>query len=144
VDAMRVAAVLAWIPGLGFGAPCGYAIWYFVTHGRVWTFMGFPTYGEGPFEVIGIVTSVPLLSLFLLVCLVELAIGVMLWRRRRSGIVLGLALSPLEFVFWVGFALPVGYIVGPARAAVLLVALLRRPSSATTADVSRSASTSQV
>jgi hypothetical protein len=26
---MRAAAVLAWFAGLGFGLPCGYAIWYF-------------------------------------------------------------------------------------------------------------------
>jgi hypothetical protein len=133
VGAMRTAAVLAWIPGVGFGLFCPYAIWYLATRGQVWMVGGYPTYGLGPFEEIGIATSVPLLSLFLLVCLAEVAVGVLLWQRRRLGVVLGLAVLPLEFAFWIGFALPIGYLVGPARAAVLLVALLRRPGSATTA-----------
>ena len=39
----RAAVVLAWITGLGFGLPCGYAIWYLADRGDVWTFLGFPT-----------------------------------------------------------------------------------------------------
>jgi hypothetical protein len=46
----RAAVVLAWITGLGFGLPCGYAIWYLADRGDVWTFLGFSTYGRGPFE----------------------------------------------------------------------------------------------
>lgn len=56
----RVAAILAWVPGIGFGMPCGYAIWYLADQGWVWIFMGFPTYGAGPFEDAGIATTVPL------------------------------------------------------------------------------------
>ena len=47
---LRAAAALAWVTGLGFGLPCTYAIWYFADRGEVWTFLGFPTYGGGPFE----------------------------------------------------------------------------------------------
>jgi hypothetical protein len=68
----RTAALHAWLVGLGFGLPCVYAIWYFADQGLVWTFMGFPTYGEGPFEDVGLVTTLPLLMVFLLVCLAEL------------------------------------------------------------------------
>src|SRR5688572_4575987 len=107
--APRTAAVLAWVPGLGFGLPCVYAIRYFADRGEVWTFMGFPTYGDGPFEESGLDTSVPLLALFLAVCLAELAAGAALWWRRRSAVMSGLALLPLEFAFWIGFALPFGY-----------------------------------
>ena len=109
---MKAAAVLAWITGLGFGLLCPYAIWYLVDRGEVWTFLGFPTYGEGPFEDIGIETTVPLLVLFLLVCAAETAAGWLLWRHRRAGAVLALALLPLEFAFWIGFALPYGPPVG--------------------------------
>jgi hypothetical protein len=121
----RTAAVLAWLPALGFGVPGVYAVWYFAEWHRPWTFMGFPTYGDGPFESVGIDTSVPLLALFVAVCLAELALGVALWRSVRGSVVAGLALLPVEFVFWVGFALPFGYLVGIARAAVLLVVLRR-------------------
>lgn len=120
---MRTAAVLAWAAGLGFGLPDIYAIRYFAERGEVWTFVGFPTYGAGHFAAVGIDTSVPLMALFLAVCLAEVAVGVALWRRSRAGVVLGLALLPIEFAFWIGFALPFGYLFGAGRAAALLMVL---------------------
>src|SRR5215468_5714738 len=118
---LRTAAVLAWFAGLYFGLPCTYAIWYLADHGAVWTFLGFPTYGSGPFEDIGIQTTVPLLVLFLLVCAAELTAGWLLWRRRRAGAALALALLPVEFAFWIGFALPLGPPAGLARTALILL-----------------------
>jgi len=118
---LRTAAVLAWFAGLCFGLPCTYAIWYLADHGAVWTFLGFPTYGSGPFEDIGIQTTVPLLVLFLLVCAAELTAGWLLWRRRRAGAALALALLPVEFAFWIGFALPLGPPAGLARTALILL-----------------------
>jgi len=117
----RTAALHAWLVGLGFGLPCVYAIWYFADQGLVWTFMGFPTYGEGPFEDVGLVTTVPLLVAFLLVCLAELVMGWLLWSRRRSGVVLSLVLLPLELAFWIGFLLPYGFVVGAARTVLVLI-----------------------
>ena len=111
---MRTAAALAWAAGLGFGLPCIYAIWYLADRGDVWTFLGFPTYGGGPFEDVGIETTVPLLVVFLLVCAAELVTGWLLWHRRRGGAVLALALLPVEFAFWIGFALPLGPVLGLA------------------------------
>ena len=119
---MRAAAVLAWVPGLGFGLPCVYAIWYLADRGQVWTFLGFPTYGEGPFEEIGIETTVPLLGLFLLVCVAELLTGWMLWLHGRAGVLMALALLPIEFAFWIGFLLPLGPLVGLTRTALILMA----------------------
>ena len=112
---LRAAAALAWFSGLCFGLRCAYAIWYFADRGEVWTFLGFPTYGAGPFEDIGIKTTVPLLVVFLLVCAAEVAAGWLLWQRRRARAVLALALLPAEFAFWIGFALPVGPPAGLAR-----------------------------
>jgi hypothetical protein len=117
---IRAAAVLAWVAGLGFGLPCTYAIWYFADRGDVWTFLGFPTYGGGPFEDIGIETTVPLLAVFLLVCVAEVAAGWLLWQHRRAGAVLALALLPAEFAFWIGFALPLGPVLGLARTVLVL------------------------
>jgi hypothetical protein len=56
-----MAAVLASVPVFGFGLPCAYPTWYFADHGEVWSFLGFPTYGEGPFTDIGIETTTALL-----------------------------------------------------------------------------------
>ena len=118
---LRAAAVLAWVTGLGFGLPCTYAVWYFADRGEVWTFLGFPTYGGGPFEDIGIETTVPLLVLFLLVCAAEVAAGWLLWQHRRAGAMLALTLLPLEFAFWIGFALPFGPLAGLARTVLVLL-----------------------
>lgn len=62
---MKAAAILSILLGLGFGLPCAYGNPYLSTTGEVWTFLGFPTYGRGPFEAIGTQTTVPLLVAFL-------------------------------------------------------------------------------
>lgn len=106
---VRAAAVLAWVLGLGFGLPCVYATWFLADRGFVWTFMGFPTYDAGPlFEDVGLETTVPLLVAFLLVCIAEIVVGVMLWQRRRAGALFALGLVPVEFIFWIGLVLPLG------------------------------------
>jgi hypothetical protein len=132
----KAAAILAWFTGLSFGLPGAYAIWYLANRGSVWTFLGFPTYGDGPFEDVGIDTTVLLLVAFLLVCLAELLAGWLLWRHRRSGGLLALALLPFEFAFWVGFALPLGPVAGLARTVLVLLAWssLRRSEAAAPRD----------
>ncbi len=117
---IRAASVLSWAAGLGFGLPGVYAVWYFADHGSVWTFLGFPTYGDGPFVDIGVETSVALLVAFVLVCAAELVVGSLLWRGRRSGSLLALGLLPLELAFWIGFALPVGVVMGVTRTLLVL------------------------
>ena len=124
---LRTAAVCAAISGLGFGLPAAYAPWYFAEHGRVWIFAGFPTYGEGPFEAVGIPTSVPLLGAFALVCAAEVGAAWLLWRGRRAGAVLALVLLPAEFAFWIGFALPFGPPLAVARTVAIALAARWQP-----------------
>ena len=69
--------------------------------------MGFPAYGRGPFERVGIPTTVPLLAAFLLVCILEGVAGVLLWGGYKPGAILALVLLPVAGVFWWGFALPI-------------------------------------
>jgi hypothetical protein len=81
---MRIAAgAVSVLLGLGFGLPCIVGIRQFARSGEVWTFLGFPTYGNGPFHRIGLPTSIPLLMGFLAVCLAELAVGAMIWLDAR-------------------------------------------------------------
>jgi hypothetical protein len=122
----RAAALVAWLTGFGFGLPTIPALRHFAAHEDVWTFLGFPTYGEGPFEEIGVATSVPLLAAFLVVCVAELVVGWLLWAERRSGVVLSLGLLPVELGFWIGFALPLGLVLGLLRTG-LVVASVRQP-----------------
>jgi hypothetical protein len=46
----------------------------------------------------------------------------LIWRGRSVGAVLNLTLLPVEAVFWAGFALPVPWVIGLARAALVLLA----------------------
>jgi len=117
----KTAGVLACFTGLVFGLPGVYAIWHLVDRGSVWVFLGFRTYGDGPFEDLGIYTTVPLLLAFLSVCVAELLAGWLLWRHRRDGGVLALALLPVEFAFWIGFALPLGPVAGLTRTVLVLM-----------------------
>lgn len=119
----RVAACLASTTGLGFGLPAVYGTAYFARHGEVWYFLEFPTYGDGPFEAVGVPTSVPLLTGFATVCAAEAVTGILLWKRRRVGLWLSLALLPLEAAYWLGFALPFGPLLGAARTVAVLAAL---------------------
>ncbi|HEX6515662.1 MAG TPA: hypothetical protein VF049_08805 [Nocardioidaceae bacterium] len=118
----RTAACLAWFTGLGFGLPGLYGTLYLARHGEVWSFLGFPTYGRGPFEKVGVTTTVPLLAGFVAVCGAETAVGNLLWRRRRAGAISSLALLPVEAAYWLGFALPLGPVVGAARTLAVLAA----------------------
>ena len=122
----RAAATLAWVSGLGFGIPALFGLRYFVRNDEVWTFMGFPTYGGGPFERWGLPTSVALLSTFAVVCAGELIVGVMLWKDTTVGLWLALLLLPVEMLFWVGFALPIGPLLGVSRTILVVLALAQR------------------
>jgi len=86
----------------------------------VWTFMGFPTYGDGPFDRHGISTTTTLLVAFLAVCVIEVVAGVRIWGKHLDGAVLALALLPVEAVFWWGFALPFPPIFAVVRTVLLL------------------------
>ena len=118
---IKAAAVCSVVPGLGFGLPGAYGAWHYARHGEVWRFLGFPTYGDGPFVRWGVPTSAPLLLGFVTVCAAEVALGVLLWRDATAAPWLALALLPVELVFWMGFALPFGPLLGLART-VLVVA----------------------
>ena len=119
---MRVAAgTLSVLLGIGFGLPCLVGIIHLRRTGEMWTFLGFPTYGDGPFQRLGIPTSTGLLVAFLGVCLVEVAVGVMIWSDAPGANLLSLVVLPFEFAFWIGFALPFGPPLGIARTVLVML-----------------------
>jgi hypothetical protein len=105
---LRCAAMLLWINGTGFGMFCLPAIRNLLMGRDIPLVMGLPAYGRGPFESIGIPTTVPLLAGFLLICTLEVVAGVLLWVGSRTGAILAFALLPAGAIFWWGFALPFG------------------------------------
>jgi hypothetical protein len=70
--------------------------------------MGFPTYGYGPFEKMGVQTTVPLMIAFFVICVLECIAGWLLWSGSKSAAIFSMALVPVEMVFYIGFALPFG------------------------------------
>lgn len=120
---MRIAAVLTWIYAAAFGIPAVPVSVYLLQHGDLPTFMDlFPMYG-GPWDVVEDRAFVTLLMGFLAVVLSAAWAAWLAWKGRRAGVVLALALLPVEAVFWFGFALPFPWIFGAARALLYALAL---------------------
>jgi hypothetical protein len=105
---IKIASLSSWLLGIGFGLPCIYGIIHLWQGKGIAYVMGYPSYGNGPFEKIGVHTSVPLLISFLLVCISECITGQMQWNLNKGGAVLSFAIIPLEMTFYIGFALPFG------------------------------------
>jgi restriction endonuclease S subunit len=83
--------------------------------------MGFPTYGNGPFEKIDVYTTIPLLIGFLFVCALECISGWGLWSGEKGAAILSFAIIPVEMVFYIGFALPFGPLFLLIRSVFLLI-----------------------
>lgn len=126
----RTAGGLACLTGLGFGPLGVYGTVHFATRHEVWYFLGFPTYGDGPFQRIGIPTSVPLLTGFVGVCAAELIVGWMLWAGKPGARRLAVGLLPLELAYWLGFALPFGLLFGGLRTAAVVASVRSRSAAA--------------
>ena len=116
----RAAAITTWVYAAGFGVPAIPVAVYLVTRGRLPKFLGlFEMYGgpwssrlkPGPF--------VALLAGFLVLTGVAGWSARWIWRGRKAGAVLNLTLLPLEAICWVGFALPIPWLAGLARVALL-------------------------
>lgn len=120
---LKFAAACSLLLGLGFGLPAAYGARHLATTGEIWTFLGFPTYGGGPFERWGVSTTVPLMLAFLTVCAAEVVVAVLLWAEHTVGLWMALALLPFEILFWIGFALPFGPPLGIVRTALVALVL---------------------
>lgn len=121
----RTAGVIALLSGLGFGVPGFIGTLHLARNHEIWRFLGFPTYGEGPFERVGITTTAPLLTGFVVVCAAEVVVGALLLSGWRPALWLSLALLPVELAYWTGFALPYGFVLGAARVGLTIAVLLR-------------------
>lgn len=117
---IKIASFCLWFSGLGFGLPCLYGIWSLLKGKGIPYVMGFPSYGYGPFEKMGIHTTVPLLAGFLLVCALECIAGWQVWSSDKGGAILSFAIIPVELLFFYGFALPFGPPVLLIRLLILL------------------------
>ena len=122
---LRAAAALFIVDGIGFGIFAVPAIVRVSQHKPIPIVFGFPAYGGGPFERIGLKSSVPLLGAFLLVNILEIVAGVLVWKGLRSGAILGFALIPFGAFFWWGFALPIPPVFAATRSVLIAMSWSR-------------------
>ena len=116
-------AVLTWFYAVAFGITAVPVALYVLRRGTLPEFFGlFPMYGGPWFSRLGHGMFALLLIAFLVVTLVASWAAWLVWDGSQAGAVLGLLLFPVEAVFWVGFALPIPWIFGIARAAFLALA----------------------
>ena len=109
------ATTAAGLAGFGFGIPCLAGIRHLAETGEVWQFLEFPTYGDGPFDRIGVRTTVPLLAGFVAVCMAEIGLAIAIVRQRPWTVKASTSLLPFELAYWTGFALPFGFVFGLGR-----------------------------
>ena len=118
---IRAAAVLVWISAIGLGLPCLMCLRNLLAGRPIPRVLGYPAYGEGPFEQHGFATTPLLITAFLAVCLLEAVGASSLWGGHKFGAVLALAALPLGAIFWWGFALPYPPIMAVIRTVLLVL-----------------------
>lgn len=121
--AARVAAVVAGAYAVGFGLPTVPVSIYLMKEGSLPSFFGLFDMYAGPWSHgFDDGTFVVLLISYLPVTAAAAYAAWQLWRGSRRGGVLSLALLPLEAVYWLGFALPIPWLLGAARVALVAAA----------------------
>lgn len=125
--AIRAAAVMYVVLGLGFGVGTVFTLAYFARDGELpMTPWGFRSL-SGPFEQLGPERFTALGWALVGVCALDVIAGIWLWQGRRRGARLGLATTPLALAFGAGFALPFLLAGAPIRAALVLAGRRQLP-----------------
>lgn len=123
--ARRAAAAVLVAVGVGFGVPVPWAVGNLDRTGELpMTPWGFRAY-SGPFESLGAVRFKVLAWAFAVVCVCDVAAGLLTWRGDRRGPQLAAVATPPGTVLGLGFALPI-YLASIVLRSILLVAGRRR------------------
>lgn len=121
----RTAAVLTWVNSAAFGIPAVPVSAYLLRNGNLpWFLDLFPMYGGPWSSSLDVGMMVALLMTFLIVNVFAAWAAWLVWKGSKFGAALGLLLLPVEAVFWFGFALPIPWLIGAARAVFLAGAFL--------------------
>jgi len=116
-------AILTWLYAAGFGVTAVPVAVFLLRRGTLPEFFGlFPMYGgpwssrlrDGAFAM--------LLIVFLFLTMVASWAAWLVWDGSEAGAILCLVLFPVEAIFWLGFALPIAWLIGIARAVLLVLA----------------------
>ncbi len=115
------AAAVYYFSGISFGLSNIAVMVYVATHERVPIVFGVDLDGGGPFERFGYRWMTALMALFVGVCILEVVAGRWLSQYRRLARPLSALLLPLGAIFWFGFALPLPWLLGIVKAALLAI-----------------------
>lgn len=121
----RAAAIVTWVYTAAYGLPAVPIVVYLIRERELpWLLDLFPMYG-GPWWSGDWARFVWLMLGYFAVTLALAFSGWLLWRGRRSGAVMNLALVPVEAFFWWGFDLPIPPLFAIARVVLVAVAWRR-------------------
>ena len=98
-------------------------LYYAFTQGHLPTFGGMKLLG-GPFEKLGLEALIVAGIGYIIVSALKILAAYWLWNSKMDGAVLELILLGLSVIFWYGFALPLGPLLGIIQ--VVLMALAWR------------------
>lgn len=96
-------------------------LYYALDHRQLPTVGGIRLLG-GPFEALGIDALIVAGIVYVVVSAFKILAAYWLWDARMDGAVLGLVLIGLSILFWYGFALPLGPVLGITEMILLVVA----------------------
>lgn len=116
---LRTSAVIYTALGLAFGFSTPFVLAHLGRTGALPHMFGFRALA-GPFESLGQPTFTALGWLLVAACGLDVAVGALLWRRRREGARLAVVSTPLSLALAIGFALPL-LLIGLPLAALLLL-----------------------
>jgi len=96
-------------------------LYYAFSQGRLPTFGGIRLLG-GPFEKLGLEALIVAGIGYIMVSALKILAAYWLWSSRKDGAVLELILLGLSAIFWYGFALPLGPLLGIIQVVSLILA----------------------
>jgi hypothetical protein len=76
----------------------------------------------GPFESLGIDALIVAGIIYIFASSLKILAAYWLWYSRRDGAVLGIILLGFSIIFWYGFALPIGPLVGIVELVLIVLA----------------------
>ena len=117
---VTAASILFYFDALAWGVGVVPPLYYAFTYKALPTVFGIRLMG-GPFESLGIDALIVAGIVFVVVSAFKVLAAYWLWNCRRDGAVLGLVLIWPSIIFWYGFALPLGPLLGIAEVVLLIV-----------------------
>ena len=95
-------------------------LYYTSTYGALPTMDGIRLM-SGPFESLGLDALIVAGIIYVVVSALKILAAYWLWNSRKDGAVLGLILLGLSPIFWYGFALPLGPLLGLGELVLLML-----------------------